>query len=69
MSDAELFAMGIFVGMGSYISYLRYELGKVKAVLGMTLMLIGDIADKDVEIERTPDGIRIRKPRVDREVS
>jgi hypothetical protein len=69
MNEAEIVLMAVFVGMGCYISYLHSELGRAKHALGMLVLLVGDIADGDVEIERTNDGIRIRNPRVDREVS
>lgn len=57
---AELFAVCLFVGMGVYISYLRYEIrGHIRA--GMLLSaLLHDVADGNVEIERYEDGLRVR---------
>ena len=69
MTDTELIAVAVFVGMGVYISYLRAELYKAKAVAAMMAMLIQDVATKDVEIERTEDGIRVYKYGADREAS
>jgi len=60
MTDTELIAVSVFVGMGVYISYLRIELHKAKVVAGMMAMLLHDIATKDAEIERTEDGIRVK---------
>ena len=67
VSYAELIAMFVFVGMGVYISYLRYELKKSNRVGEMLTMILHDVATGQVEIERTEDGIRIRKD--DRQVS
>ena len=64
---AELIVMFVFVGMGVYISYLRYELKKSNRVGEMLTMILHDVATGQVEIERTEDGIRIRKD--DRQVS
>lgn len=69
MSDIELLAIGIFVGMGTYISFLRYELGKAQMAAGLMASLLKDIADGHVNIERTADGIRMRKPTTTGEVS
>jgi hypothetical protein len=69
MTDTELIAVSVFVGMGVYISYLRHELYKAKAVAGMMAMVIHDLSTKDIEIERTKDGIRIYKHEPDREAS
>jgi len=67
VSYAELIAMFVFVGMGVYISYLRYELKKSNRAGEMLTMILHDVATGQVEIERTEDGIRIRKD--DRQVS
>lgn len=67
VSYAELIVMFVFVGMGVYISYLRYELKKSNRVGEMLTMILHDVATGQVEIERTEDGIRIRKD--DRQVS
>jgi len=64
---AELIVMFVFVGMGVYISYLRYELKKSNRAGEMLTMILHDVATGQVEIERTEDGIRIRKD--DRQVS
>lgn len=69
MSEIELLVIAGFVAMGSYISYLRHELNKARMAVGMLTMLITDIADKDVEVERAKDGIRIRIKRPTGEVS
>ena len=56
----ELFAVCLFVGMGVYISYLRYEIrGHIRAGLLLSA-LVHDVADGNVEIERYEDGIRVR---------
>jgi len=67
VSYAELIAMFVFVGMGVYISYLRHELKKSNRAGEMLTMILHDVATGQVEIERTEDGIRIRKD--DRQVS
>ncbi len=67
VSYAELIVMFVFVGMGVYISYLRYELKKSNRAGEMLTMILHDVATGQVEIERTEDGIRIRKD--DRQVS
>jgi len=67
ISYAELIVMFVFVGMGVYISYLRYELKKSNRAGEMLTMILHDVATGQVEIERTEDGIRIRKD--DRQVS
>jgi len=67
ISYAELIVMFVFVGMGVYISYLRYELRKSNCAGEMLTMILHDVATGQVEIERTEDGIRIRKD--DRQVS
>jgi hypothetical protein len=67
ISYAELMALVVFIGMGLYISYLRIELNKSIRAGAMLSMILHDLASGEVEIERTEDGIRIRKD--DREVS
>ena len=67
ISYAELIVMFVFVGMGVYISYLRYELRKSNRAGEVLTMILHDVATGQVEIERTEDGIRIRKD--DRQVS
>jgi len=67
VSYAELIVMFVFVGMGVYISYLRHELKKSNRAGEMLTMILHDVATGQVEIERTEDGIRIRKD--DRQVS
>ncbi len=67
ISYAELIVIVVFVGMGVYISYLRYELKKSNRAGEMLTMILHDVATGQVEIERTEDGIRIRKD--DRQVS
>lgn len=64
---AELFVLVVFVGMGIYISYLRHELKKSNRAGEMLTMILHDVATGQVEIERTEDGIHIRKD--NREVS
>ena len=64
---AELIVMFVFVGMGAYISYLRQQLLKSNRAGEMLTMILHDVATGQVEIERTEDGIRIRKD--DRQVS
>lgn len=58
---AELLVIFVFVGMGIYISYLRYELKTRTVRLDLLTMILHDVATGQVEIERTDDGIRIRK--------
>ena len=58
---AELLVIFVFVGMGVYISYLRYELKKSNRAGELLTMILHDVATGQVEIERTDDGIRIRK--------
>lgn len=58
---AELLVIFVFVGMGVYISYLRYELKKSNRAGELLTMILHDVATGQVEIERTEDGIRIRK--------
>ena len=67
ISYAELIVIVVFVGMGVYISYLRHELKKSNRAGEMLTMILHDVATGQVEIERTEDGIRIRKD--DRQVS
>lgn len=64
---AELFVLVVFVGMGIYISYLRHELKKSNRAGELLTMILHDVATGQVEIERTEDGIHIRKD--NREVS
>lgn len=64
---AELIVVFVFVGMGVYISYLRHELRKSNRAGEMLTMILHDVATGQVEIERTENGISIRKD--DRQVS
>ena len=64
---AELMVLVVFVAMGIYISYLRYELKKSNRAGELLTMILHDVATGQVEIERTEDGIHIRKD--NREVS
>lgn len=61
ISYAELMALIVFVGMGLYISYLRHELRKSIRAGEMLTMILHDVATGQVEIERTENGIVIRK--------
>lgn len=65
MSEMEFIVMLVFVGMGVYISYLSHELRKARHAVGMMVMLVSDIADGDVEVERKTDGIRINRTKFD----
>ena len=69
MSEIELLVVLAFVAMGTYISYLRYELNKAQFAAGLMAKLIEDVADGHVNIERTTDGIRMRRPKVTGETS
>lgn len=62
----ELLALLVFVGMGIYISYLQHQLKKAHAAGQFMAMVLHDISTGEVEIERTDNGISIRKG--DREV-
>lgn len=64
---AELLVLVVFIGMGIYISYLRHELKKSNRAGELLTMILHDVATGQVEIERTEDGIHIRKD--NREVS
>ena len=56
----ELFAVCLFVGMGVYSSYLRYEIRSHIRAGVLLSALVHDVADGNVEIERYEDGIRVR---------
>lgn len=61
MTDTELIVVAVFVGMGVYISYLRYELTKHKIFASIATALLHDIATKEVEVDLIDEGIRVRK--------
>ena len=58
---AELFALTVFACMAGYIMYLQNELKKSNRAGELLTMILHDVATGQVEIERTDDGIRIRK--------
>lgn len=64
---AELFALTVFACMAGYIMYLQNELKKSNRAGELLTMILHDVATGQVEIERTEDGIHIRKD--NREVS
>lgn len=64
---AELFALVVFACMAGYIIYLQHQLKLANRTGKVLTMILHDIATGEVDIERTENGIRIRKD--DREVS
>lgn len=57
----ELLVGAVYFAMAGYIMYLQHQLKKSNCAGKMLTMILHDIATGQVEIERTNDGIRIRK--------
>ena len=58
---AELLALSVFVGMGCYISYLRYKLKASEHKRYFLEMVIVDVLEGNVEIRRADNGFTIHK--------
>lgn len=67
ISYTELMVLAVYAAMAGYIVYLQHQLKKAQHAGAFLTMVLHDMVNGDVEIERTSDGIRIRKD--DREVS
>jgi hypothetical protein len=61
ITDAELLAMAVFVGMGVYISYLRHRLMSSERKRYLLEMVIVDVLEGTVEIRRADNGFTIHK--------
>jgi hypothetical protein len=61
ITDAELLAMAVFVGMGLYISYLRHILMSSERKRYLLEMVIVDLLEGTVEIRRADNGFTIHK--------
>jgi hypothetical protein len=61
ITDAELLAMIVFVGMGLYISYLRHRLMSSEKKRYLLEMVIVDLLEGTVEIRRADNGFTIHK--------
>lgn len=58
---AELMALSVFVGMGCYISYLRYKIKASENKRYFLEMVIVDVIEGNVSIRRERDGFSIHK--------
>ena len=58
---AELMALSVFVGMGCYISYLRYKLKASNHKRYFLEMVIVDILEGNVSIRKERDGFSVHK--------
>jgi|LauGreDrversion4_2_1035121.scaffolds.fasta_scaffold106867_5 hypothetical protein len=58
---AELLALSVFVGMGCYISYLRYKLTTSEQKRYFLETVIVDVCEGNVTIRRERDGFSIHK--------
>jgi hypothetical protein len=56
----ELMVFVVYAAMAGYIMYLQHQLKKSNQAGALLTMLIRDMVEGDVEIERTDDGIRIK---------
>lgn len=56
----ELMVLVVYAAMAGYIMYLQHQLKKSNHAGAMLAMVLKDIAEGEVEIERTKDGIRIK---------
>lgn len=56
----ELMVFIVYAAMAGYIMYLQHQLKKSNHAGALLTMLIRDMVEGDVEIERTNDGIRIK---------
>ena len=56
----ELMVFIVYAAMAGYIMYLQHQLKKSNQAGALLTMLIHDMVEGDVEIERTDDGIRIK---------
>lgn len=56
----ELMVFIVYAAMAGYIMYLQHQLKKSNQAGALLTMLIRDMVEGDVEIERTSDGIRIK---------
>lgn len=56
----ELMVLVVYAAMAGYIMYLQHQLKKSNQAGALLTMLIHDMVEGDVEIERTEDGIRIK---------
>lgn len=56
----ELMVLAVYAAMAGYIMYLQHQLKKAKHACEMLAMVLRDMVNGDVEIERTDDGIHIK---------
>ncbi len=56
----ELMVFIVYAAMAGYIMYLQHQLKKSNQAGALLTMLIHDMVQGDVEIERTDDGIRVK---------
>lgn len=63
MTDAELIAMAVFVGMGVYISYLHHKLNETRFHAGFMADILVRIARKELELKTNGEGFTIIKPK------
>jgi hypothetical protein len=61
ITDAELLALSVFVGMGCYISYLRHRLRTSEHKRYFLEMVIVDVLEGSVEIRKVDNGFTIHK--------
>jgi hypothetical protein len=61
----ELMVLAVYAAMAGYIMYLQHQLKKSNLAGAMLTMLLKDMVEGDVEIERTSDGIRVKHKRQD----
>jgi hypothetical protein len=66
ISAVELMVLAVYAAMAGYIVHLQIKLKKTEKAGAFLTMVLHDIATGEVDIERTDNGIRIRKG--DREV-
>lgn len=56
----ELMVLVVYAAMAGYIMYLQHQLKKSNQAGALLTMLIHDMVQGEVEIERTEDGIRVK---------
>ena len=61
LTDLELLTVGVFVGMGVYISYLRDKLRASEYKRYFLERVIVDVIEGNVSIRREQDGFSVHK--------
>ena len=65
ISYAELLIGVVYFAMAGYIMYLQHQLKKANKAGEFLTMVLHDMANGNVIIERTEDGIKVMRPATD----